>query len=208
MIQTFGQPTHATSSLVEQRVHPISGQQEKVNREREPNLQHSSELLSKLSEKAPSSPKNRHASVTGGNDAAIARPRAQPTKNVNLMDASPWQLLPPPSSKPKLNARKSLDNQLVESKVPVKSNSHDSVVDTLVSIEKQNDEDLATPINKETINADRLVVRTVTVQKNLSKEKSRSIDSLRSDISESSEFHWRRTNKLDPRARYVYVKSH
>ena len=201
-IQTFGQPSHTTASLVDQRIQPVSTKQEKPY---DPSVYHSSEILNKLSEKLPlsnlpSSPKARHPSLTGVNDAAIARPRAQPNKNVNLMDASPWQLLPPPSSKPKLTARKSLENQLGENKVIVKSNSSDSLVDALVNIEKHQD-DLATPIHNEYLDNDRLTVKKISMQKNLSKEKSRSIDSLRSDISESSEFHWRRTGKLDTRVR-------
>lgn len=181
--------------------------------------------------------------------ASIARPRATANKNVNLMDASPWQLLPPPSGKmvggkPFPNAKKSLEMGSTESGIDDESSG--TAGDTnnkLVAIDHHHqgseptmtndDPSASTTTNKDfqrqrspTADSsmdnidddedDDVGVHRLKVNKkrsdaslgggyfrNFSKEKSRSIDSLRSDISESSMFEWKRQSiRRESRPRY------
>lgn len=146
-----------------------------------------------------------------GNISSIARPRASANK-VNLMD-SPWQLLPPPSGKTKQTiAKKSLKMDSVDIgsdpnlSSPASSDGH---IDSLVNINEACATDKSPPIKHDFFKNDRLKVKKKKEKKdkdgyfrNLSKEKSRSIDSLRSDISESSMFEWKRQSiRRDSRPR-------
>lgn len=162
----------------------------------------------------PSSPKLQQ-STTGLQKeamAAIARPRASANKNVNLMDASPWQLLPPPSGKTTKQfgggggAKKALHMSSLESGLENTGLSNNQNHDNkLVNIEYANfklersttdgsvehlDDNDETHVES----TDRLRVKKKdsVYFRNLSKEKSRSIDSLRSDISENSMYEWKR----------------
>ncbi|XP_065649069.1 ralBP1-associated Eps domain-containing protein 1 isoform X2 [Hydra vulgaris] len=126
--------------------------------------------------------------------AAIARPRASGNKNVNLMDASPWQLLPPPSSKISLKKSLNLDSN------DDLSNFEENA--SLVSIDRSGDAlnkiemsdcalDGISPVSDFDSNNDQLKL-TTKHSTSLLKEKSRSIDSLRSDISESNENQYKK----------------
>lgn len=163
----------------------------------------------------PSSPTVLTAPVqkdATGNISAIARPRASGTKNVNLMDASPWQLLPPPSGKTtkQTTAKKSLrmDSVDIGSDPSLSSpTSSEGRIDSLVNIDEAG-ADKSPPVkyNFAINDYDRLQVKNKKDKdgsyRNLSKEKSRSIDSLRSDISESSMFEWKRQSiRRDSRLR-------
>lgn len=99
---------------------------------------------------------------------AIARPRASVQKNVNLMDASPWQLLPPPSSKGKPSVKKLLNMD------------DDAAFTSNESIEQTNSFNSPEQINKDITS----ISLSKTKHRRLSKEKSRSIDSLQVDIDE------------------------
>lgn len=167
------------------------------------------------------------------------------------MDASPWQLLPPPSGKmavtTKLSgggAKKSLEMGSVESGIEESGVAGDSSDSKLVAFDNNRlpttalaaNEDLETSEadyqrqrspsadnsmdnldDDEDIDANnehRLKVKKKSDSgsfnggsgyfRNFSKEKSRSIDSLRSDISESSMFEWKRQSiRRESRPRYV-----
>lgn len=113
---------------------------------------------------------------------AIARPRASVQKNVNLMDASPWQLLPPPSSKGKPVVKKMLnmdDDAAFTSNESIEQvhsfSSPEQLTKNLSSVYNDND----TEYDSKTNNS-----QTKTKPRRLSKEKSRSIDSLRLDMNE------------------------
>ena len=155
------------------------------------------------------SPKLRHNSTPSLKDlpsagTAIARPRASANKNVNLMDAQPWQLLPPPSSKMKMPGIQKTSAQGDNMGSNASISSSGSVENTLVAIDRSREDILGVrPFPPDDIDSDsdKLKIRPTLYHKNLSKEKSRSIDSLRSDISESSEFSWRRSMRHEPRAR-------
>lgn len=207
-IQTTAQPSTG-SSTTESRDHPVSNEiaaSAIVSYEKESmrNKYPSTEELD--DNQIASSP-----TVSGmqkDSTSAIARPRVTANKNVNLMDASPWQLLPPPSGKlPKgTSAKKSLKLEHADAvgSDPCLSSptSSEGRVDSLVNIEEAGRR--TSPMHVGSITPDdfdRLNVKrrekeaTMVGYRNLSKEKSRSIDSLRSDISESSMFEWKRQTK-------------
>ena len=161
--------------------------------------------------------------------ASIARPRATANKNVNLMDASPWQLLPPPSGKMAAKsfpgAKRSLEMGSVESgieesgivdekdnKLVAYNNQHQLPTTTRAAGDDDEFQRQRSPTadssmdnvdeEDEDDNENRLKMKKKLDSgsygggsgyfRNFSKEKSRSIDSLRSDISESSMFEWKR----------------
>ena len=135
-----------------------------------------------------SSPKVRNGSTPLFKDsnAAIARPRASGSKNVNLMDASPWQLLPPPSSK--IGIKKSLNLSSNDDLSNIQENT------SLVSIDRSGE---VMAGNSPTSDFDNQQLRSTTKHcTSLLKEKSRSIDSLRSDISENNEFQFKKQSVL------------
>jgi len=212
-IQTSGQATATSTSSIEYRIHPVSSEKEEQNIISEKQISSSTEILNTPEKFLENSTQVRHSSVSS--ESAIARPRAQPNKNVNLMDASPWQLLPPPSSKTKPKVKKSLTLDGIISprnyarRLENDDNNDDDDIDDidndesmLVSIDRSHDNELGVSELKDfDDNIERLHVKKKLSQGKLSKEKSRSIDSLRSDISESSEFHWRRSSKIENRQR-------
>ncbi|XP_057305771.1 ralBP1-associated Eps domain-containing protein 1-like isoform X2 [Hydractinia symbiolongicarpus] len=202
-VQTLGQVSPGPVTIpMEARVQPISSQTSGTV----------SQMTSSLEQlqQPTTSPQLQRETVTTNKDSAgtaIARPRASANKNVNLMDASPWQLLPPPTkSKQTVKKTLTLEGELGSdpSLNTVTAAEH---VDTLVTIEKTADDIRGINLPDDDSDdspdeADQLKVTIKSIPKNLSKEKSRSIDSLRSDISESSEFSWRRQSlRRDSRPR-------
>ena len=199
-----------------------------------------------VEENEPSSP--------NPNLTSIARPRATANKNVNLMDASPWQLLPPPSGKMAATkpfpatggAKKSLEMGSVESGIDESGKVGDSSDSKLVAFDNNQVTTTTTLAASENLdvgeanfqrqrsptadssmdnlddedidnnNEHRLKVKKKSdggsfnggsgYFRNFSKEKSRSIDSLRSDISESSMFEWKRQSiRRESRPRYEAI---
>lgn len=189
-IQTFAQPSPTTVTVPsEPRVHPVSN----------PSIDHLPPKDYPTDDNAPSSPQAISSQKdVSGKITAIARPRASANKNVNLMDASPWQLLPPPSGKVAkqqgTSVKKSLKMDSYDSGLENAGTTGASPSNKLVNIEhmeSKSTDDVANGTNG-TLESDCLKVKKKDYCKNLSKEKSRSIDSLRSDISESSMFEWKR----------------
>lgn len=203
-VQTLGQASPGPVTIpMEARVQPVSAQASGTASQ----MTSSSEQL----QQPTTSPQLQRETVTTNKDSAgtaIARPRASANKNVNLMDASPWQLLPPPTkSKQTVKKTLTLEGDL-GSDPSLNSETAAEDVDTLVTIEKTVDDIRGIkPLPDDDSDdspdeADQLKVTIKSIPKNLSKEKSRSIDSLRSDISESSEFSWRRQSmRRDSRPR-------
>lgn len=117
----------------------------------------------------------------GGAAAAIARPRASAQKNkvVNLMDSAPWQLLPPPSSakgKPSSNVKKTLDMDDEASFMSNDSSFEQRQNSSMEHLQRVNHYYSTHECegNHDNRNSNG----------GLSKEKSRSIDSLRQEMSE------------------------
>ena len=205
VVQTLAQPSSATTTMpMESREQPVSEELDDEPRtppQRNTELSASTELISaeNNSFQANISPRLRHNSTPNFKDtiSAIARPRASATKNVNLMDASPWQLLPPPKSKQ--TVKKSLTLDGLGSDSSLASPASNESVDTLVTIDKNAElamfgvKPLPADETEQTLE---VIDKHKPRPRNLSKEKSRSIDSLRSDVSESS-----RTNRRDSRPR-------
>lgn len=199
-VQTYAQPSPTSITVPsEARVQPSASTTEAAHPPKDYQTDESDSL-------PPSSPKLQP--TTGSQKegmAAIARPRATANKNVNLMDASPWQLLPPPSGKTtkqfsvsgakKVLHMGSLESGLEDTGLHTAQN-HDS---NLVNIENMNYKLELTTAGGSLDHLDdnddshiecndklRVKKKDSIYFRNLSKEKSRSIDSLRSDISENS----------------------
>ncbi|XP_066935025.1 ralBP1-associated Eps domain-containing protein 1-like isoform X3 [Clytia hemisphaerica] len=207
-VQTYAQPSPTSVTVPsETRVQPVSHitEQQQINHDDENELPSSPGALASPNDVA----------AAGGKITAIARPRVTANKNVNLMDASPWQLLPPPSGKTGkfggpnggTTAKKALKMDSVDSELDSAGVISDSENNKLVSIDNHmsqttsptnGDSSLDNLDDDEHLTDDHDHERLKVKKKdsayfrNLSKEKSRSIDSLRSDISESSMFEWKR----------------
>ena len=124
------------------------------------------------------------------------------------MDASPWQLLPPPSgksSKPQGSVvKKSLKMDSYDSGLENAGSPGDTQANKLVNIDHNESKSLEDISHIDSNVNERLKMKKKEYSKNLSKEKSRSIDSLRSDISESSMFEWKRQSiRRESRPRYL-----